>query len=36
MERGTEYALEQVFMSLMPDCASNLPLIVTTNLTLDE
>lgn len=36
MERGTEYALEQVFNVIDARLRSNLPLIVTTNLTLDE
>ena len=36
MERGTEYALEQIFNVIDARLRSNLPLIVTTNLTLDE
>lgn len=36
MERSTEYALEQVFNVIDARLRSNLPLIVTTNLTLDE
>ena len=36
IERGTEYALEQVFNVIDARLRSNLPLIVTTNLTLDE
>ena len=36
MERDTEYALEQVFNVIDARLRSNLPLIVTTNLTLDE
>lgn len=36
MERGTEYALEQVFNVIDARLRSNLPLIVTTNLTLEE
>ena len=36
MERGTEYALEQVFNVIDARLRSHLPLIVTTNLTLDE
>ena len=36
MERDTEYALEQVFNIIDARLRSNLPLIVTTNLTLDE
>lgn len=36
MERGTEYALEQAFNVIDARLRSNLPLIVTTNLTLDE
>lgn len=36
MERGTEYALEQVFNVIDARLRSNLPLTVTTNLTLDE
>lgn len=36
MERGTEYALEQVFNVIDARLRSNLPLIVTTNLTLHE
>ena len=36
MERDTEYALEQVFNVIDARLRSNLPLIVTTNLTLEE
>lgn len=36
VERDTEYALEQVFNVIDARVRSNLPLIVTTNLTLDE
>lgn len=36
MEHGTEYALEQVFNVIDARLRSNLPLIVTTNLTLEE
>lgn len=36
MERGTEYALEQVFNVIDARLRSNMPLIVTTNLTLEE
>ena len=36
MERSTEYALEQVFNVIDARLRSNLPMIVTTNLTLDE
>ena len=35
-ERGTEYALEQVFNIVDARLRSNLPMIVTTNLTLNE
>ena len=35
-ERGTEYALEQVFNIVDARLRSDLPLIVTTNLTLNE
>ena len=36
MERGTEYALEQVYNIVDSRYRSQKPLIVTTNLTLDE
>lgn len=36
MERGTEYALEQVYNIVDSRYRSRKPLIVTTNLTLDE
>lgn len=36
MERGTEYALEQVFSVIDARSKSGKPLIVTTNLTLSE
>ena len=36
MERGTEYALEQVYNVIDSRYRSRKPLIVTTNLTLDE
>mgnify|MGYP001049979471 CR=1 FL=1 len=36
MERGTEYALEQVFNVIDSRYRSKLPLIVTTNMTLEE
>ena len=36
MERGTEYALEQIYSIVDSRYRSRKPLIVTTNLTLDE
>ena len=36
MERGTEYGLEQVYNVIDSRCRSRKPLIVTTNLTLEE
>ncbi len=36
MERGTEYALEQIYNIVDSRYRSRKPLIVTTNLTLDE
>ena len=36
MERGTEYGLEQVFNVIDSRYRSSKPLIVTTNLTLDD
>ena len=36
MERGTEYGLEQVYNVIDSRYRSNKPLIVTTNLTLEE
>ena len=36
IERNTEFALEQVFSIIDSRCRSQLPFIVTTNLTLDE
>lgn len=36
MERGTEYALEQIYSIVDSRYRSQKPLIVTTNLTLDE
>lgn len=36
MERGTEYGLEQVYNVIDSRCRSGKPLIVTTNLSLDE
>lgn len=36
MERGTEYALEQIYNIIDSRYRSRKPLIVTTNLTLDE